>query len=130
MSKKHYDWTNLNNPPLIPEHSQLKHKVLTFYLERYIKVLTADPRHPKLKLWLVDGFAGGGKYMTDKGLSHDGSPLILLKTVDKMRQEIQVTRQKQFDIDATYFFVEKEKKVFRFLKDTLLSEGYSVFILN
>ncbi|MEI6708268.1 MAG: three-Cys-motif partner protein TcmP [Methylococcales bacterium] len=125
MPEKHYEFNDLNNPPLIEEHSQIKHKVLEFYLERYIKVLTANPRHEKLKLWLIDGFSGGGKYTTAIGNKpHDGSPLILLKTVDKMRLEIQATRQKYFDIEAKYFFVEKDKKAFNFLKGILSNEGY------
>jgi three-Cys-motif partner protein len=103
MTIKHYGWDDLNNPPEIEEHSLVKHKVLAFYLERYIRVLTQNPRQPSLKLWLIDGFAGGGKYrIINTNQLHDGSPLILLKTIDKMRLEIQANRENQFNIDAKY----------------------------
>lgn len=127
MSIKHYDWSDINNPPEIEEHSLVKHEVLTFYLERYIKILTANPRQPILRLWLIDGFAGGGRYRTVKSNQihvHDGSPLILLKTINRMRSEIQAERTKQFDIDAKYFFVEKDRAAFVSLQEILRSEGY------
>ncbi len=123
MSLKHYDWSDFNSPPEIEEHSLVKHKMLAFYLERYIKVLTADPRYPTLKLWLIDGFAGGGQYsIANSDERHDGSPLILLKTVDKMRLEVQTKRENPFNIDAKYFFVEKDANAYNFLKNTLKKE--------
>jgi three-Cys-motif partner protein len=129
MAIKHYNWEDYSNPPEIAKHSQVKHEMLARYLERYIKVVTSNPHQSSLKLWLIDGFAGGGLYrVADSDLLHHGSPLILLETVNRMCLEIQTADKKycknQFNIDARYFFVEKNKPAFNFLQKTLLSEGY------
>lgn len=129
MAIKHYDWRDYNNPPEIARHSQVKHEMLARYLERYIKVVTSNIFQSNLKLWLIDGFAGGGLYrVANSNLLHHGSPLILLETVNKIRLEIQAEDKKycksKFDINARYFFVEKDKDAFNFLQKTLLSRGY------
>jgi three-Cys-motif partner protein len=122
---KGYDWCDVDNPPLIEEHSVAKHQVLQFYLERYMKVMAANPRRDYVKIHLIDGFAGGGKYRHEKtGLLHDGSPLIFLKTIESSEKEIQATRKKPFHIDAHYYFVEKQAKFFKFLQETLVKENY------
>jgi three-Cys-motif partner protein len=123
---KKYNWRELDNLPMIQDHSVAKHRVLEFYLERYIRVMTADPRRPLMKIHLIDGFAGGGKYVDEMtGMRHDGSPLIFLKTVERLEKEIRATRKKNFRIDAHYYFVEKETQVFKFLKELLVREGYN-----
>jgi len=122
---KGYDWCDIDNPPLIEEHSVAKHQVLQFYLERYLKVMAANPRRDSVKIHLIDGFAGGGKYRHETtGILHDGSPLIFLKTIESSEQEIQATRKKQFRIHAHYYFVEKQAKIFTFLQKTLARENY------
>jgi three-Cys-motif partner protein len=42
-------------------HLSCKHRVLRAYLERYVSTLTSNVRQERLKLTLVDGFAGGGR---------------------------------------------------------------------
>lgn len=129
MAIKHYDWRDYNNPPEIARHSQVKHEMLARYLERYIRVVSSSPFQSRLKLWLIDGFAGGGLYrVADSNLLHHGSPLILLETVDRICSEIQTEHKKycknKFNVDARYFFVEKDRHAVDFLQKTLLSRGY------
>lgn len=122
---KGYDWCDIDNPPIIEEHSVAKHQVLQFYLERYLKVMAANPRRDSVPIHLIDGFAGGGKYIHETtGMLHDGSPLIFLKTIELSEQEIQATRKKPFRIHAHYYFVEKEAKAFKFLQETLARQNY------
>jgi three-Cys-motif partner protein len=48
----------------------------------------AGPRRPGRHIWLVDGFAGAGKYLPDDGGSaQDGSPLIAAKWARKVALE-------------------------------------------
>lgn len=75
------------------------------YVERYIRVLTADPRIDVLRINFVDGFAGGRLYRHN-GSPHLGSPLLLLDTVRATAQAIRAERIKPFEIRARYFFVE------------------------
>lgn len=122
---KGYDWCDIDNPPPIEEHSVAKHQVLQFYLGRYLKVMTANPRRDSVRIHLIDGFAGGGKYIHETTrVLHDGSPLIFLKTIESSEREIQATRKKTFRIHAHYYFVEKEVRFFKFLQETLTRENY------
>ncbi len=124
-SKRGYDWSELDKPAIIEEHSVSKHQVLQFYLKRYLKVMSANPRRDYVKINLIDGFADDKKYRHQRtDLLHDGSPLIFLKTIETSEQEIQATRRKPFNIRANYYFVEKDAKVFKFLQETLAKEGY------
>lgn len=122
VKKDGYEWNDPNDPPLIEAHSLTKHEVIRFYLERYIEVLTADPRIDKLRLNIVDGFAGGGRYRDEKGQVCDGSPLIFLKTVQASEAAIKINRTKDFKIFGRFYFVEEDPRAAAFLK-TVLSEN-------
>lgn len=69
MAGKKYDWQVGHTPPPLDEHSAAKHSVFRSYVQRYIEILTSDPRHDGLNLTLIDGFAGGGEY------SYRGQPV-------------------------------------------------------
>ena len=66
MTHEHHHWRIGEDPPLIRPHSLAKHRVLQAYLESYVATLTKNPRQDRLRLTLVDGFAGGGRYL-DQG---------------------------------------------------------------
>jgi len=123
VKKDGYEWNDPNDPPLIEAHSLTKHEVIRFYLERYIEVLTKDPHIDKLRLNIVDGFAGGGRYRDENGQICDGSPLIFLKTVQASEAAIKLTRTKDFRILGRFYFVEEDPRAAAFLK-TVLSENY------
>ena len=109
MSNEHHSWQVGSSLPLIRPHSQAKHRLLRTYLERYIAVLTANPRRSSLRLTLVDGFAGGGQYST--GIGGDiqpGSPLIALEAMEVAQVLAQGARSKPFHLDVKYIFVEKD----------------------
>ena len=66
MGSEHHHWQIGNSPPEIRPHSLAKHRVLRGYLERYVSVLTVKPAQETLRLTLVDGFAGGGRYLDSR----------------------------------------------------------------
>jgi three-Cys-motif partner protein len=79
MNHDHHTWRIGEELPQIRGHSLAKHRVLKAYLERYVSVLSANPRQEQLKLTLVDGFAGGGLYLDSRTKEErPGSPLIML----------------------------------------------------
>lgn len=85
----------------------------------------ANPLMPQLKLTLVDGFAGGGSFLDENGVTY-GSPLLLLKTVQDSIIHLNVTRTKtQRNVDANYHFVEINPSSFEYLRHLLKSEGYA-----
>lgn len=120
MSRAHHDWQIGKAPPLIRPHSLAKHRVLRSYLERYVSVLTANPRQDQLRLTLVDGFAGGGKYL-DSRTKEDrpGSPLIMLEAMEQAAEEAQKGRKKPFHLDVQYIFVEKDPEALTYLRQVL-----------
>jgi hypothetical protein len=74
MPKKEYGWAG-GNVPIIGEHSLAKHRILREYVQRYIEILTQNPRIDRLRLTLVDAFAGGGIYQrSGHDAPHLGSP--------------------------------------------------------
>ena len=120
MSTENHEWRIGAEAPLIRPHSVTKHRVFQQYLTRYVGTLTADLRIPKLRLTLVDGFAGGGAYRDEWTKEHrDGSPLLMLKAMRDAAMEAQEKRSKEFQLDAEYFFIEAKKCAFEYLEMTL-----------
>lgn len=123
MPKKNgYDWGNVL-PPVLEEHSRVKHNVIGEYLRRYISKLTSNPRRDHLKLFIVDGFAGGGVYRSEDGQLLDGSPLVMLKTTREMEKQVQENRIKDFRIQDQYYFIEKSPAANRSLAHVLDQHG-------
>jgi three-Cys-motif partner protein len=115
-----YSWHVGSPPPPVDPHSLVKHQIVRDYLGRYIQVLMSNVRIEKLTLSIVDGFAGGGEYRTEDGSGHhDGSPLIALNTVLEQQALLNIGRNKPRGVDAKYYFVEKAKSNFEYLRALL-----------
>jgi three-Cys-motif partner protein len=120
VSDEHHAWVVGGPLPLIRPHSVAKHRVIAKYLSRYIDTLTSNPRMPAFKLTLIDGFAGGGLYLNEQTKQeHFGSPLLMLKTMQKSAALLQERRSKAFNLDVDYLFVESSPDHFPFLKQYL-----------
>jgi three-Cys-motif partner protein len=115
-----YAWHVGSPPPRIDPHSLVKHQLVQDYLARYIQVLMSNYLIEKLTLSIVDGFAGGGEYLSEDGAQlHDGSPLIALKTVKEVEAALNVGRDKPRKVDAKFYFVEKLASNFAYLNALL-----------
>ena len=125
MAKKEYSWELGSKPPIIHTHSLAKHEILRAYLTRYLEVVVCNPKMDRLRLTLVDGFAGGGLYQHElTKQTVPGSPLIFLEATLEAEHNINKNRKKQFLLNADYFFVEKEQSSLDFLKYTLEERGF------
>lgn len=124
MARTKYLWQPGAPPPPIDPHSLAKHEVLAGYLRQYVRVVTANRRMDKLNLTLVDGFAGGGEYLSPGGGIHPGSPLIMLKSMEDATAELVQERSKPFHLDVSYVFVEKDPGAFRYLAGALDERGH------
>jgi three-Cys-motif partner protein len=119
-----WEWVVGNTPPPLDPHSKVKHQLVRDYLYKYINVLMANVKMPRLQLTLVDGFAGGGLYAEGNGTA-PGSPLIMLQTVREAEAFLNASRtQTPREVDARYHFVELNPSGFEHLKYTLNAEGY------
>ena len=121
--KKHYEWALGKEPPPIEEHSIIKHKILKEYLIYYLEIVTQNPRITELPLVLVDGFSGGGQYSYKSKIVY-GSPIIMLDAVQEAEIKINLARDEKkisnrLKIYPHFFFIEKDKNVFDYLKNLL-----------
>lgn len=115
-----YDWQVGSPPPRIDPHSLVKHQLVRDYIARYIQVLMSNYLIEKLTLSIVDGFAGGGEYLSEDGAQlHDGSPLIALKTVQEAEALLNLGRDKPRKVDAKFYFIEKLASNFGYLSSLL-----------
>jgi three-Cys-motif partner protein len=84
----------------------------------------ANAKMPRLKLTLVDGFAGGGLYTDGNGIA-PGSPLIMLQTAREAEAYLNTSRtQTPREVDARYHFVELNPSSFDYLTHILKAEDY------
>ncbi|MBF0135084.1 MAG: three-Cys-motif partner protein TcmP [Magnetococcus sp. DMHC-1] len=121
-AKGGYDW-DFDNPPDIETHSLIKHEILRDYLVQYVHVVARNPRIDKLRIAVVDGFAGGGVYKNPVSKErHEGSPLIILRAIRQAENEINATRQIPLTVLPTFHFIEKDLNGFKCLS-RMLCEG-------
>lgn len=122
--KKHYDWIIGGPLPEIGLHSFAKHKIFDAYIAAYIRTLTKSHLARRLKLTLVDGFCGGGRYImgTDEV---DGSPLRMLASVERAQTELDAARARGLEIDAEFVFVDANPNHVEFLLEVLRQRGYA-----
>lgn len=118
MSKREYQWESIDNPPIIKAHSLNKHVVTIAYLNRYLEKLYQASR-TYIRLSIIDGFAGGGIYKTEKGELEYGSPIKIMRAVREAESVLAEKYQKKLDIRARYYFVEQDKKAVKVLHEVL-----------
>ncbi|MFW1859156.1 three-Cys-motif partner protein TcmP [Acinetobacter defluvii] len=120
MVKKNdkYTWNDDHIPDIDP-HSIIKHKILREYISAYIPILLSNPNMPKLTINLIDGFCGGGVYRDGNHRTLDGSPIHLIETINESRVFININREKPRQIDAHYFFLDKDKNTLQKLKNII-----------
>ncbi|MEA1653012.1 three-Cys-motif partner protein TcmP [Nitrospirillum sp. BR 11164] len=104
-------------------HSAAKHQIFDNYIEAYIRTLTRSLRQRELRLTIVDGFCGGGRYTFD-GAEVDGSPLRMLASVERIETEIAGQRLHGFDVKADFVFVDANDRHIEFLREVLRDRGH------
>ena len=123
MAKSNFDWVVGKDPPPLRSHSAAKLNIIRDYLSRYLDTVAPDPRQDKLSLSLVDGFSGGGAYLS-KGERVPGSPIVMMEAVAEAEKRLNRNRTKPFRIEATYYFVDKSAAAIEFLKNEIVQIGH------
>lgn len=85
MVGKAYNW-----PAELLPHTARKHRILAGYLDQYLKVRCSPPRR-SLKLAIMDGFAGGGRYTCGS----PGSPIIFIQGLQTGIDAVNLARAGQ-----------------------------------
>ncbi len=124
MPRSQYKGWAEGKPAIIKQHSIAKHEVLHAYLVAYLQTLVL-PQQDTVNLCLIDGFAGGGRYIHEDSRELTfGSPFVFLKAVKEAQALLSIGRKKDLAWNLDYFFVEKDRAALQFLKQTLSDEGY------
>lgn len=122
---KKYEWGVGQALPLLDEHSQTKHHIISDYLKRYVEVVMANYAMEKLSMTIVDGFAGGGKYIDALNKIIDGSPFLILQAIKEAEAKINVGSNKNRRVEAEYHFIEKAEPHIDFLRYELQRSTFS-----
>jgi three-Cys-motif partner protein len=101
-----YLWQIGSPPPILDRHSQTKHNIIEDYVRRYVLKLMAQANIPELRLSLIDGFCGGGSYLTEEGGIADGSPLLMMRAVREARMFLNHERRIPRNINIDFVFVD------------------------
>lgn len=115
MSDK-YLWKIGSPPPILDRHSQTKHSIVEDYVRRYISTFMAPAHIPELRLSIIDGFSGGGCYITEDGGLTDGSPILTMQAVREARALVNLERRIQRNINVEYTFVDLKPDTTAYLK--------------
>ena len=104
--------------PIIESHSLVKHRIFKEYIEKYLRVVSKMGfRRSHLPLTLIDGFAGGGEFVTENNKIRLGSPFILMKAVSQIKKEI-LANSSSFNLDVDFIFTERNKAAYKSLMHT------------
>lgn len=131
MPKKRtgYEWRLNRPPPPLDEHSKAKHQVVHAYLDRYLRVMLADPRRPHMKLHVVDGFCGGGLYSdTQTGTPVAGSPFVVADALGEVMASIAQTRRKPPTLDVRLWLVDSDPNAIQYLNASLMTRPMPPFV--
>ncbi|MDB6060854.1 MAG: hypothetical protein JWM78_957 [Verrucomicrobiaceae bacterium] len=114
--------------PIIDPHSKIKHQIIDDYLQAYVHVLMRNAMIPRMRLSIIDGFCGGGRYRDEDGSIHYGSPIIALKSVKEAVFKLNIGRQSPREFTTQNFFVDINKNNADCLNSVLkeLDEGHRI----
>ncbi|MCL2160538.1 MAG: three-Cys-motif partner protein TcmP [Betaproteobacteria bacterium] len=114
--KKKYFWEIGSDPPVLEQHSAVKHRIIESYVRNYVQTVMAQATIPRLQLTLVDGFSGGGCYLAEDGSGFvDGSPLLMMRAVREVRAFLNLSRNKPREICVNYELIDIEPKTVEYL---------------
>jgi three-Cys-motif partner protein len=124
MSRETF-WRKGEPHPEIEAHSLAKHDLLYDYVREYVLATTRNPRMDRLRLTIVDGFAGGNIYRHWKnGEAVFGSPNVLMRAIIDAETEVRQSKLKDFTVDCSFVFIEKDEYAFSLLKETVKASPY------
>jgi len=119
-----YTWRVGFPPPLIQQHSVVKHQIIRSYVRDYILTLMSQVTIPKMQLTLVDGFSGGGAYLAEDGSGIvDGSPLLMMGAVREARALLNLGRDKPREVSVDYEFIDVNQDTVAYLKQRVQAQA-------
>ena len=116
MSQRTYDWSN---NPVLGEHSKCKHRIQRDYFREYLKERCKIPHSHPLRLAIVDGFSGAGRYSEGE----PGSPIIFTETLLETTREINSERvamnMPKLEVDCLLILNDEDPGVIDLLRENM-----------
>lgn len=116
MVKRQYDW---QNGPKLDSHTARKHKVIREYFAEYLRVRCGLPQQEKFRVAVVDGFAGGGRYLDGS----PGSPIIFIEELIRVSNELNIDRanagMKPIELECLLILNDAKRDVVTVLQKTV-----------
>jgi len=113
LVEKPYEWADGAN---LEEHSRRKHKILREYVFDYLNVRCKLPQQECFRLAIVDGFAGGGRYLCGTA----GSPLIFVEELKHAVEAVNTQRAVQglgaIEVECLLIFNDANRDAIELLK--------------
>src|SRR4051794_22086364 len=113
MVETRYSW---DDGVELEEHTRRKHKILREYFSRYLIVRCSLPQQTKFRLAIVEGFAGGGRYMCGS----PGSPLIFIEELRRAVEAFNIKRKSEgmaaLDIECLLILNDEASSTIEILK--------------
>lgn len=123
-SKEAFSWKD-GVLPVCGIHSQVKLDILRDYILAYFQTVAAKPFIPRIPIYFVDAFAGGGSFKSAlTGAPVAGSPFVMLNAVHESEQLIAAHRTKEFCIDATFMFADSDPFAIEQLSRSVVASSY------
>lgn len=124
MTSKPYEWKLGQELPVLGAHSVAKHRIVDRYVRRYVEICTATPVQQRLSLTVVDGYAGGGRYIIGE-TEVPGSPIILLNAIAEMQEALNAVRPNGFELRVQFIFVDSERLHTDFLRSEIEASPFA-----
>jgi len=116
LVKRQYDW---QNGPKLDSHTARKHKVIREYFAEYLRVRCGLPQQEKFRVAVVDGFAGGGRYLDGS----PGSPIIFIEELIRVSNELNIDRanagMKPIELECLLILNDAKRDVVTVLQKTV-----------
>jgi three-Cys-motif partner protein len=116
LVKRQYDW---RNGPKLDSHTARKHKVVREYFAEYLRVRCGLPQQEKFRVAVVDGFAGGGRYLDGS----PGSPIIFIEELIRASNELNIDRanagMKPIELECLLVLNDAKRDVVAVLQKTV-----------
>ena len=132
MSTNHYDWASGTKLPKLLRHSEVKHSLLRDYLVEYFLTLISSPNQDRIRLTVVDGFCGGGRYVNEAGVVVPGSPVVILKAIEEAQAQVfhSQQRRKPIDFDVELICIDQDGSAIAQLRAVLEEHGFGEKLRN
>ena len=127
MAASHYKWEIGGTLPKLLRHSSVKHSLLRDYLVEYFITLVSSPHQDHIKLTIVDGFCGGGRFKDEiNDVEVPGSPIVILQAIKAAEVRIiqSQQRKKPLKFDVELIYIDDDLSALNHLKWALEQEGY------